>query len=408
MSDRLAVSVVVVSHGRPDSLAVTLKGLEYQRHNRFELIVVSNLAPEARPACKLAPRWIHYTERNLSAARNLGILAARGEIVAFIDDDAVPEYGWLDTLTGPFADPSVGASGGYTRGRNGVSFQWRCAVFDRTGQDHPRRIEGTAPVVFAPDPEIFLKTVGTNCAFRREALAAIGGFDEAYRFFLDEADVNLRLSEAGWSAAIVPQAEVHHGFAAGPLRTARRVPTSLYEIGASLRYFLARHAPAVAIPPRLDAFRQEQRKRLLGHHQVGQLDGRGLRRLMGELEDGFADGACRAAQAADITPVTEPFQPAPHPASGQRRLFVSGPLARRGIEDAARAAAADGDEVTLVSVEPSHRPLVVRFGPDGVFRHRMGLLGKSERDAPRRIMPFAARVTGERARIAAQRGTVFE
>ncbi|MHA3979578.1 glycosyltransferase family 2 protein [Halovulum sp. GXIMD14794] len=407
MSDRLAVSVVVVSHGRPDSLAVTLKGLEYQRHDRFELIVVSDLAPEARPACRLEPRWIRFTERNLSAARNLGISASRGEIVAFIDDDAVPEFGWLDALTAPFADPSVGAAGGYTRGRNGVSFQWRCTVFDRTGLDHAHPVEGSAPVLFRPAPDRFLKTVGTNCAFRREALAAIGGFDEAYRFFLDEADVNLRLSEAGWSAAIVPLAEVHHGFAAGPLRTERRVPTSLFEIGASLRHFLARHAPTETIAPRLDAFRAEQRRRLLGHFMIGQLDSRGLKRLMGELEEGIEEGALRAAQTALIAPGAGTFQPAPSPASGRRRIFTCGLLSRPGVEDDARSAAAAGDEVTLIAVEPSHRPLVVRFGPDGIFRHRLGLLGKSERHDPRRIAKPATRIEAERVRVSAQRSTEF-
>ncbi len=404
MTDRAAVSVVVVSHGRPDSLAVTLKGLEYQRHDRFELVVVSDLGPDQRPPSRLNPRWIHFPQANLSRARNLGIAAARGDIVAFCDDDAVPEYGWLDALTAPFADPQVGAAGGYVRGRNGVSFQWRCALFDRAGRDYPQAVDTIRPTIFAPDNQRFLKTVGTNCAFRRTALAEIGGFDEAYRFFLDEADVNLRLSQAGWSAAIVPLAEVHHGFAAGPLRTQRRVPTSLFEIGASLRHFLDCHAPADAVSARLDEFRAEQRHRLHQHFLIGQVTGARMRALLAGLEEGFADGARREPVPGAIPPVSEgTFLPAPRFASGRRQYMVSGPVGGRGVEARAVHAAAQGDEVTLIQVEPTHRPLVVRFGADGVFRHRLGLLGKSERAAPRQIRSTAARVRAERARIAAQR-----
>ncbi|MBD3625367.1 MAG: glycosyltransferase [Rhodobacteraceae bacterium] len=404
MSDRAAVSVVVVSHGRPESLAVTLKGLEYQRHDRFELVVVSDLGPDRRPPSRLNPQWIHFTQANLSRARNLGIAAARGDIVAFCDDDAVPEYGWLEALTAPFVDPQVGAAGGFVRGRNGVSVQWRCTLFDRAGRDPPHNVGTARPTVFAPDDQRFLKTVGTNCAFRRAALAEIGGFDEAYRFFLDEADVNLRLSQAGWSAAIVPLAEVHHGFAAGPLRTQRRVPTSLFEIGASLRHFLDCHAPSETVSARLDEFRAEQRRRLRQHHLIGQLDGGRMRALLAGLEEGFVDGARREPVPGTIASVPEGvFRPAPRVASGRRHVLVAGSVAAREVEARAVRAAAQGDEVTLIQLEPTHRPLVVRFGADGVFRHRLGLLGKSERDAPRRIKSAAARVRDERERIAAQR-----
>ncbi|MCB2152739.1 MAG: glycosyltransferase, partial [Rhodobacteraceae bacterium] len=60
-------------------------------------------------------------------ARNLGLAAAAGEIVAFIDDDAVPEPRWLARLTAPFADPGIAAAGGFVVGRNGISFQWRAS-----------------------------------------------------------------------------------------------------------------------------------------------------------------------------------------------------------------------------------------------------------------------------------------
>src|SRR5690606_6907848 len=119
---------------------------------------------------------------------------------------------------------------------------WRAMRIDGRGFDHP----------FDPGPGISLhrgtgalavKTQGTNCAFRRADLIAAGGFDPAFRFYLDEADVNLRLAARGGLTAIVPDAVVHHGFAASARRRADRAPTDLTEIGASITGFLRRHAP---------------------------------------------------------------------------------------------------------------------------------------------------------------------
>lgn len=396
--DSPPVSVVIVNNGRRDELALTLKGLEYQRYRNFEVIVVSDLTPETRPACRLKIRWIGFSERNISAARNLGIQAARGQVVAFIDDDAVPEFGWLDRLIPVFDDAAVAAAGGYVRGRNGVSFQWACVEFDALGTDHPCTLPGAAPRVFAPRADRFVKTVGTNCAFRRAALAEIGGFDEAYRFFLDEADVNLRLSRAGWSTAIVPLAEVHHGFAAGPHRTARRVPKSLFELGASLAHFLTRHAPEPRHPARLEGFRAEQRQRLMRHFMLGNLAGREMRALMQSLEDGFADGRARGPAPVRIGSPEGAFVAVTPVASGRRTLCRD--------RAAARAAAARGDEVTLLRPGPGAHPLTVRFTPEGYFLHRFGVLGRAERDRSRPLRAPAQRLGCELARIAPQRGAL--
>ena len=403
MTGRFPVSVVVVSYRRPRLLALTLKALEYQRHRNFEVICVADLPPEARPASPLAIRWFRFDRPNISAARNLGIAAARGEIVAFIDDDAVPEFGWLTALEAPFADPAVGAAGGFVRGRNGVAFQWRCARLDRAGRDHPQEVPEDRPTVFGAGGPLVLKTVGTNCAFRRAALAHIGGFDAAYAFFLDEADVNLRLDAAGWAQAIVPMAEVHHGFAAGPHRTADRVPTDLFELGASLAHFLARHARAADTAPRLAEFRAEQRARLDRHLLLGRLSGREVRRLLARLEAGLAAGAARAPVPADLPPAAGAFAPAPRRGPGPVRLLTAGPPGLDRARAAAARAAAEGAEVTLIAWEPTPRPLVVGFRPEGYFLHRLGLAGRAERDAPRRLRSPAAAVAKERARIRPQR-----
>ena len=283
------VSVVIVNHTRREELALTLKALEYQRYRRFEVVVVSDMDAAARPASPLGVRWVRFEERNISAARNLGIAAARGEVIAFIDDDAQPEFCWLEALVAAFDMPEVGAAGGWVRGRNGVSWQWRTVEVDAEGWDHPVE-SGEGMKVFAPRADRWVKTVGTNAAFRRVALAQAGGFDEAYRFFLDEVDLNRRVAEAGWSTAIVPRAEVLHGYAAGPHRTSRRVPRDLFEIGASQAAFVARTGTGEAVAREQT---REQEHRLGRLFDLGLLSGRRRTWLLDRYRAGRTEGAAR-------------------------------------------------------------------------------------------------------------------
>ena len=146
----LAVSVVIVNHTRRAELALTLKALECQRHRNFEVIVVSDMAEADRPASPLAPRWHRFDEPNISAARNIGLADAAGDLIAFCDDDAQPDFNWLEDLAPAFSDPKVGAAGGWVRGRNGVSFQWRTVVFDASGCDVANG-GGSEPHVFPPE-----------------------------------------------------------------------------------------------------------------------------------------------------------------------------------------------------------------------------------------------------------------
>ena len=122
------VSVVIVSRDRPEALARCLRGVAQQHYTNFEVVIVADRAgmaqlwamPEAIHA-----KQVRYDEANIAVARNLGIIEASGEVVAFIDDDAVPEPSWLSQLSLPFLSDHVTAAGGYVLGRNGISWQWR-------------------------------------------------------------------------------------------------------------------------------------------------------------------------------------------------------------------------------------------------------------------------------------------
>ena len=138
MSDALRLSAVVVSAGRPRALDRCLTALSQMQTTRAEVIVVADPAgmAVAQRHSQAARLTILPQDRpNISAARNAGIAAAAAEIVAFIDDDAVPEPGWAAALLAAFADPAIAAATGPVIGRNGISLQWGRMAVDRQGRD---------------------------------------------------------------------------------------------------------------------------------------------------------------------------------------------------------------------------------------------------------------------------------
>jgi len=125
------VSVIVVSRGRAADLPLCLLGLSQLEYPSFEVVLVADR--DGLDAARNLPffdamKTVTFEEANISKARNLGIAEAAGEIIAFIDDDAVPEPTWLRYLTAGFSEPDVAAAGGFVRGRNGISFQWEALI----------------------------------------------------------------------------------------------------------------------------------------------------------------------------------------------------------------------------------------------------------------------------------------
>ncbi len=412
-----SASVVIASRGRPEGLVRTLAALRLQDHPAFEVVVVADAAGLAAlhaAGFGLAVKHVVFDAANLSAARNRGVAVAAGEVLAFIDDDAVPEPTWLGHLAASFADAAVGAAGGFVRGRNGFSFQWRASVADACGRRREIAVDPVRPTVLRGDAVHAIRTEGTNCAFRRPALLAIGGFDEAIRFYLDETDVNLRLGASGWATAIVPLAQVQHGYLAGPLRRADRVPRDLFETGASLAYFGHRHGTPQEQVVALDEARAEQRRRLLAHVIEGRIEPREMRRLLARLEAGLAAGAGRTGPVLPfVTAVPAPPPPLPFPALGPGApgvLLAARPLCWRRARAEARARAAAGEIVTLLALSPTPRPQRIRFETEGYWLVRGGVYGRAERHEPLwRLSSLAARARAEAARLAGLRpvGTIL-
>jgi GT2 family glycosyltransferase len=402
-----AVSLIIVSRGRPDSLRRTLLSLCFQTHRAFEVITVGDTAPHvAFPDVHgvAAITHIPFDEANISAARNLGIAAAAGEIVAFCDDDAIPEPTWLAALTAPFTDPEIGAAGGFVRGRNGISYQWRGRKVDAFGHHEDISFDDDASRVFGPNEGVFAKTEGTNSAFRVSALQAVGGFDAALRYFLDETDLDLRLSDAGWKTALVPLAEVQHGFAASALRRADRAPTSLFEIGASKAVFGRRHLPETDRATALAGFRAMQRRRLIDFMVRGLIEPRDVAHLMATLENGFADGATRAFSTGLPPSESRPFSPFPAqgtlPGAAIACRSLSSGRATRQAEELAR----QGIPTTVFRLSLTSGFHRSRFTDRGFWLQTGGLFGRASRNEPIfRFTTLRRRVRAEIRRLQAVR-----
>ena len=402
------VSVVVVSRGRPEALMRCLLGLSQVQYAPFEIIVVAD--PRGVKAATKMPFSDHlkilpFYEANISAARNLGLTHAAGEIVAFIDDDAVPEPKWLKHLVAPAARANVAAMGGFVRGRNGISFQWRARSLDALGEAHHLDVHAKQATVLSPPEGLAVKTEGTNMAFRRSVLMDLGGFDSAFHYFLDETDLNMRLARAGHATAIVPLAEVHHGFAANAMRTQARVPRDLFDIGASWAVFQRKHIPQPERAAQWKRLRTSERDRLLRHLVGGGLEPCDIGHLMARLDAGYTEGTTRPyGQAALPAHPVSAFELFP---SVKRRstLIVTWPW-RRGADRAEAAARVKSDAiVTLLNFSPTTLFHHLKFTSDGIWLQKGGLFGRSDRDAPLfQLTTRARRSEKERFRVALQRG----
>jgi GT2 family glycosyltransferase len=165
-----------------------------------------------------------------AAAVNAGLatLADDVEAVAVLNDDAVPEPGWLGALAGTLARrPDVAAVQGTVTTADGSQIDGRGIEFDRWGL--PVQVDRGLPLSTDHGERSLIAVSGTACAFRMDALRRItigdhSVFDETFDSYHEDLDVGLRLRRAGWSAAWTGGAPVRHLGSASGGRFAWRHP----------------------------------------------------------------------------------------------------------------------------------------------------------------------------------------
>jgi len=192
------VSVVIPAYNAAATLGETLASLRAQHHAHWEAWVVDDGSTDATAAVVRAAaaedpriRLLRGAHRGVSAARNLGIAAARGEFVAFLDADDLWEPGKLAAQLAQLrADPGIGLS--FTRARF-VAPDGRPT--GSCSAPHAGRI-GAAELLYG-NPA----TTASTLLVRREALDAVGGFDEALRWS-EDLEWMLRVALHGrWAVA---------------------------------------------------------------------------------------------------------------------------------------------------------------------------------------------------------------
>jgi cellulose synthase/poly-beta-1,6-N-acetylglucosamine synthase-like glycosyltransferase len=203
------VSVIVPTFKRPLLLVRCLEALLAQdlAPSDYEIIIVDDadyaetrdIVEQRAHQARLNGHSVHYLPAKYThgpaAARNIGLRAARSEVIAFTDDDCIPCPGWLRAGLAAMTGDVVGVAG-------------RISV----------PLEG-APTDYEYNASYLAHSefVTANCFYRREALLQVGGFDERFTMaWREDSDLIFTLQERGLRYTSAPDALVVH-----PVRPAR-------------------------------------------------------------------------------------------------------------------------------------------------------------------------------------------
>jgi len=196
------VSVVVCAYDAAATIDECLTSLERLRYPDFEVIVVNDGSRDATGTIArghAAARVIDVPNGGLSSARNVGLAAAAGEIVAYTDADVRVDPDWLTYLVRPFLTSDVVGVGGPNVVPADDPWMSQCVA----------RAPG-GPVHVMLDDRVAEHVPGCNMAFRREALIAVDGFNPVYLRAGDDVDICWRLQARKQEIGFAPGALVWH------------------------------------------------------------------------------------------------------------------------------------------------------------------------------------------------------
>lgn len=212
------ISAVICTHNRAGRLSVALQSLLSQSldSNEYEILVVDNASTDqTRSVVKQVGlgrvRYLYEPELGLSRARNTGYRHARGRYIAYLDDDAEADPGWLAAIVAVFSRQE---KAGCVTGK--VLPIWEAPKPDWVSKE----MEGPLSIYDCGDQEWELSEkewiIGTNMAFLKEVLEVSGGFLECLGrkgeilLSAEEAAMGYLIKRLGYQVLYSPRVKVHH------------------------------------------------------------------------------------------------------------------------------------------------------------------------------------------------------
>ncbi|HIK19193.1 MAG TPA: glycosyltransferase family 2 protein [Leptolyngbyaceae cyanobacterium M33_DOE_097] len=251
-----SVSVIICTLDRGNFLRRVMTNIASWRSAFQELIVVVGPTQDDTE-CILSENkhlinQIIFTDlRNVSIARNLGLRAASQEIILYLDDDVIASTEWVASHVR--AHQEQGLSCGCVAGavadktRSDTPLQFSRGVHNRLSVSHPV-LSIAAEQRYLSSSRWFSGVMGANASYKREALMKIGCFDEFFEYFLEETDVCLRLSNAGYTIHRI-DVTVNHYVQPSHNRRDRRHLTCWYSLAKNTTYFALKHGEECIYSP---------------------------------------------------------------------------------------------------------------------------------------------------------------
>jgi O-antigen biosynthesis protein len=196
------VSVVICAYNAERTMRACLESLRKIDYPNYEVVIVDDGSGDgtAEIAMEFPEfRLIRQPNKGLSVARNVGMQAARGELVAYTDSDCVVDPDWLTLIVRAMGEGGFDGCGGPNYAPHEDQWVAACVAASPGAPCH---------VLTADDRAEHL--AGCNMVFRKGALLAIGGFDPQFTAAGDDVDICWRMLDAGFSLGISPAAFVWH------------------------------------------------------------------------------------------------------------------------------------------------------------------------------------------------------
>jgi O-antigen biosynthesis protein len=197
------VSVVIANYNGERTLDLCLKSLQSLNYPHYEVILVDDGSTDRSRAIAGNYPYIrlveHPANKGLSVARNTGIAAATGQIVAFTDSDCRADEDWLYYLIGDLLQSKFAGIGGHNLLPQDDSWIAVSVMASPGGPAHVMLTDRLAEHI-----------PGCNMAFYKWALEDIGGFDPIFRKAGDDVDVCWRLQQQGYQIGFSPGGFVWH------------------------------------------------------------------------------------------------------------------------------------------------------------------------------------------------------